>query len=456
VVRPLERGEATLYLQCAEALRRLAPRRTTEVWAAVQSACLVGAAGGWTTAACAADLRSCQALLQPERHDAFEMACLTRFALRRGDVPAAPLYLAVRAARRACAANPDDAEALMVLGESYRQLLARTAERAWQERLPPLVELRRAQATWALNQAIAIRPDLVQAHFNLGRLYLEMDYKDLALDHLQTYQNLIRRAGPPPGVSAEEFRATEEESQKHLVQLAGAVEVRKKLIASQSRGKVFDRAMLAARKGLAGKARDLLLGADIAAFGRRGMALELELLLMTGRARDVREWTTPELKEGLKATTYHWLRVRAFAALGDYALAEEEMIRLGAADQDPRRAEPRALIALAVAQAIAAEQPLGSSVATPPLRPIGRVALGQFVTELAKGMCQQADTTTVRGLLALEAGQVDEAEVAFRLGLAFCRDEAALASGGGLDFDARPIAQGCLQWLDSVWSQPRP
>ena len=57
--------------------------------------------------------------------------------------------------------------------------------------------------------------------------------------------------------------------------------------------RVADRAALAMQKGLAGKARDLLLESDLAAFGPQGMELELELLLRTGRARDVRDWTDP-------------------------------------------------------------------------------------------------------------------------------------------------------------------
>ena len=66
---------------------------------------------------------------------------------------------------------------------------------------------------------------------------------------------------------------------------------------------------------------------------------------------------------------------------------------------------------------------------------------------LAQRMANEADATVLQGLLALEVGEVDEAEVAFRLALLFWRDEAAAAAGGGLDFGGRVVAQECLKWL---------
>ncbi len=52
---------------------------------------------------------------------------------------------------------------------------------------------------------------------------------------------------------------------------------------------VFDKATTAwADYGLAGKQLSILLASDVASFGREGMGLELELLLHTGRVKDVR------------------------------------------------------------------------------------------------------------------------------------------------------------------------
>ena len=58
-----------------------------------------------------------------------------------------------------------------------------------------------------------------------------------------------------------------------------------------------------------------------------------------------------------------------------------------------------------------------------------------------------ANANVFRGLLALEEGNLDDAEVAFRLALAMWQDEAAAPSGSGLEFNARPVAQAALRWL---------
>jgi hypothetical protein len=70
-------------------------------------------------------------------------------------------------------------------------------------------------------------------------------------------------------------------------------------------------------------------------------------------------------------------------------------------------------------------------------RSLGRAA--RPVTSLR----DEANANTFRGLLALERGDVDEAEVAFRLALDLWQ------GGAGLDFKARPLAEDGLRWLGS-------
>ena len=100
-----------------------------------------------------------------------------------------------------------------------------------------------------------------------------------------------------------------------------------------------------------------------------------------------------------------------------------------------------------VGQAILDEQPAAAIWPALVLRARGRLRLETRTESLAKDMRQVANATVFRGLLALEEGNVDEADIAFRLALALWGDEAAAASGAGLDFNARPIAQACLRWL---------
>jgi tetratricopeptide (TPR) repeat protein len=306
-----------------------------------------------------------------------------------------------------------------------------------------------------LNQAIFLQPDLAQAHFNLGWLYREMGYFDLALSHLQTHRQLIQQAGPPSGLSAEQFREQDAQFEKELEPLVRAVADAEKKYAGEATGlRVVNRALLAAQWGLAGKARDMLLESDWAAFGRRGMALELELQLKTGRAKEVREWTDlGEDRADQKAalgTSYYWLRAQALAASGDYALAEEELAQLASHGRNPEGLPPRKAMARVIGEAILNQQPGPGPLASLLEQAFFRGPFQSDFTAIAQKLRQEADATVLRGLLALEEGDVDEADVAFRLSLELWKDETTAASGGGLDFGGRVIAQACLEWLEQA------
>jgi tetratricopeptide (TPR) repeat protein len=376
-----------------------------------------------------------------------------QFALHRDDTPPALLYLAVRAARRAIAVNPDDAQAYLVLGESYVRLLQSTRERIWGEQLPELVELRRVQAAAALNQAVSLKPGFAQAHLSLSRLYGEMGYLDLTLEHLRAYTKLIHEAGNPPEVSAEQFREQEASYDEELKELTKEVEKRDNTHAVATVDmKVLERAFRAWHDGLAGKARDLLLQSDIAAFGPRGMALELELLLKTGRPRPVLEWIGPEQVEALGTQPYHWLHVQALAASGDYALAEEECNllspSLGSSPQGQESVRMREGMALQISQRALDERPKERSLPEIYRRRFDQSDFRNGLARLAQILRREADVTVLRGLLALEEGDTDEAEIAFRTALSYWKDAASATSGGGLEFNGRPVAQGCLEWLE--------
>src|SRR5262249_53733164 len=174
-----------------------------------------------------------------------------------------------------------------------------------------LVQLRQAQASAALNQALALQPNLAQAHLSLVRLYQALGYFDLTLDHMRAFLKLSREADPrrdPTGPGREAASADEEMADKLAEEVAKRLDEHTVAAAEM---RVGDRAVLALEKGLAGRARDLLLESDLAAFGNQGMALELELLLRTGRTREVRQWTGPDQKAALGTAAYHWLRAQA-------------------------------------------------------------------------------------------------------------------------------------------------
>jgi tetratricopeptide (TPR) repeat protein len=467
--RPVDQEEATLHLFHADALRRSAPRRRQTAWQSCQLAALIAASGQWTAPpAGLLDARLRLSILEPlTPHPSSGYALLPvldqmahawrqQFYRQHDDTAPALPYLAVRAARRALTVNPDDAQAYLVLGESYLRLLHDTRERVWAEQMPELLQLRRCQASAALNQAIYLKPSFAQAHLSLSRLYGEMGYLDLTLEHLRTYAKLMREAGPPPGVSIQQFLEQQAPLQDELSQLAREVEKRTDSFVVASAGwKVGDRAVKAFQEGLAGKARDLLLESDIAAFGPKGMSLELELLLRTGRPRDVRDWIGPEQKAML-GTSYHWLRAQAHAALGEYPRAREECNELAGslAEAVPGReaVQFREVIALLVGKRVLGEGSAVMSIGDLIWKTAERFEFHNRLGGLVQSLKREADVTVLRGLLALEEGDADEAEIAFREAVSVWKDEESAASGAGLDFNGRALAQNCLRWLqESAW-----
>ncbi len=302
-----------------------------------------------------------------------------------------------------------------------------------------------------MNQALALRPDLIQAHLSLSGLYGQMECLDLALHHLRSYVKVLQAAGPPPGVSAEQFRDMEARFRQELDRQARIVEQRSNNYVVASAGwKVGDRAMKAWQEGLGGTARDLLLESDISAFGPKGMAMELELMLRTGRARDVRDWLDSE-KKAVLGKNYHWMRMQALAALGEYDLAREECNAfagsLGQSDPSGQPVHYREIMALLIGQRVLGEHSEKRTLFDGFWKAIGRTQFSNQLGELIKILKREADVTVLRGLLALEEGDADEAEIAFRQALSIWKDAASAASGSGLDFNGRVIAQACLEWL---------
>jgi len=312
--------------------------------------------------------------------------------------------------------------------------------------------VRSVQASAALNRAIALKPNLAPAHLALYDLYLEMNYLDLALDHLRTYVKLVKQGAPREGAAAKAFGERLAQIEETLGVLTSEVEERENSYAAEaSGGLVLDRATLASMKGLARKARDILLESDVAAFGEKGMELELRLLLTTGRSRDVRDWVGPEDKERLGAAGYHWLQIQALAADGDYARLQEEFGELAQAltlvGQGQDAVPVRKTMAAMVAQTVLDERPGDGPVAYLVRRAPARKQMLERLPGLARSLAQLADLSVLRGLMSLEEGRVSEAEFAFREALALWQNEAAAATGGGLDFNGRPVAQDCLEWL---------
>jgi tetratricopeptide (TPR) repeat protein len=433
--------EATIRNLQAEVLRQSAPLRHADAWRRMQVAGLIASTNNRSGAAALLDANV--RILH-----GFGFHYHSAFAESRDDSPVAVLYLAIRAARRAIAADPSDALAHAALGEAYLRLLRSTRERAWSRLFSELVQLRRTQAAAALNRAIALDPNLAFAHFQLATLYYELGFLDLALDHNRAFLNSFRRHGAASRI--EGSSAIVEAAQQQLAQLAESVGERQSQFDRESAGmRVLDRATLARDMGLAGKARDILLASDISAFGAAGLALELELLLRTGRVLEVREWTSPEQEVAL-GPTYHWLRVQALAANGEYYLAQAECTRLAVEGSVVSESSPRMVIAVLAGQTILDGGRVFRHAGQPAWDLFRHSAFRTQVSQLIAALRREADVIALRGLLSLEAGETDVAVADFRRALATWGSAEAAADRSGIDFNARRLCQGALEWIESV------
>lgn len=462
-----DRDEAAVDLLRAEAERRGAAARHQVAWQATQVAGLVAAAAGGRVPGALLDARTRYELALPEvtatgglAHPLGRLLEVFGPAFReaRGDTSPAALYLAVRAGRRAVAANPLDAQAHAVLGEAYFRLIRDTREAAWARPLSELGQLRRAQASTALNQAVSLSPGLAVAHLHLADLYQDMSFLDLALKHLREYLAAVHRSGPPAGARADSYRAAIATAEDRVDRLADLVREREASFDRQAGElRVYDRALLATELGLAGKARDILLASDISAFGADGMTLELQLLSRTGRAREVRDWIAAEHQEAL-GSLYLWLRAQAFAAGGDYTLARDVCGQLAAAGLDPTVPNPpgtgaRQLAAARIGMAILDGQS-GSpgNRAGPVWKAFRESDYRNLLRQLVSAMRREADALTLRGLLALEEGDTASAAADFRRALRIWD----APEGAPIDFNGRLAARQALDWIESVPPGPAP
>jgi tetratricopeptide (TPR) repeat protein len=371
--------------------------------------------------------------------------------------PPEALLLAVRAARRALATNPDDARAFQLLGAAYVRLARQTREEGWQALLPGLAAVRHAQALTALEQAVLRGPDLDEAHALLARLYYEDGQMDRSLDHLHARLRIaaqeVKQRGPGAAAAAERQAALQPEVEA----LEALVRRSQEIYAANTEGqtepsKVFDRARLAARHGLSRKALEMLLASHPAIFGKSGAQMQLELMLQAGRAFEVRAWLEPDHEAVLGYSPYHWLQVQAAAACGDYAAADAELDKLSeevrqVGVSQEQHVPVRSAVAQRVAGAVLARPvveagPAGLAGALfeqfEALRPLG---------DPAALLRKEADFHVLRGLLALESGAVEDARGHFRAALEVWGDSGQATTGAGLDFLARPIAQEMLRRL---------
>src|SRR5262249_39360242 len=150
-------------------------------------------------------------------------------------------------------------------------------------------------------------PDLDATRFNLANLYQSMDQTELALPLYQEALKRQRRTGVSAGDSMEQYSARLRSLEENVKSLEAIVKRQRDLHeANSSQLTIADRAEQATQKGLAQTALNTLLDADSASFGPPGLKLEMELLLLTGRVQEVRDWLTEDYLNPMGEMDFRW------------------------------------------------------------------------------------------------------------------------------------------------------
>jgi hypothetical protein len=143
------------------------------------------------------------------------------------------------------------------------------------------------------------------------------------------------------------------------------------------------------------------------------------------------------------------------AVMGDYAAADEELARMIAFTLPARgdlsgEAVVRGEMAKVLGQIILNDWRLDRTPVTLMLNvDAERQLMSQFQRHLNL-LRQGAELTALRGLLDLEVGDVAGAESRFRECMAVWQSDAAVASGAGIDFSGRRLAQRYLERIDAA------
>lgn len=355
------------------------------------------------------------------------------------DLPALPL-LAVRAARRALAANPDDANAYLRLGQAYLALWEKTGELPLSGGNTLLLDLRHIQIVTALEQAVLCDPDNIAAHRLLGRIYLQRRYLDAALDHVRAELRLTQRNGPRRGEKPETYRGRLGDLERQVGELQRVVEAnQQRFDASNPEGNADPaaRAKAALTLGLPRRAlEDILTPVPPVLLQSGGLQLEMQLMLRLGRAEQLRgplldpQWEhdqanlswlelpvppVPGYPRSYRLPAYSWFRFCWAAAVGNYDLAEKQVNDLLKQLNDRRQQQLQAL-RRSLTLALTSELGFFSDGQLLMLRPAAHdarvVAMSSFVPVLAF-LGDQADVSVLDGLLALERGSPQLAEQSF-------------------------------------------
>jgi len=378
--------------------------------------------------------------------------------------PAELLLLAVRAARRSAAENPDDPEACRAV-ERSTTALALAQENHWTKSRPrPSLSadelrglrearrpidagavpwltrsigfrqlLRRIQVLTAIHHTLLAEPNDLLAHAQLAELYWSMSFYDVAVEHLREQLRLMK---------AEEQERSDPQRKAELLQWEQLLSDRERQVNDMQRYAALQLTKVPPRMqplaafrafGLARQALTALAAQDPVDLSPEEADVLIFLHLTLGQAEQLRGQLTETQRTLLGPLDYEQYRVLQAAALGDYAEADRALERmLGSAPL-----KPTALPLLNMLQAITFGQlqphVLNRRMLAPVMQDQAQIGLRHFLHQR-----KMKDLEVLRGMLALEVGDVDKAKKLF---------QQTLENSAGIDFESRPIAVRYLQLL---------
>ena len=345
--------------------------------------------------------------------------------------------LAIRSARAAVAAHPDDADAWVSLAHAYLLMKNTTSESLNFAFLSPLLELRRMQAAAALMQAVNLKPNLPWVHDSLARLFAEMQFFDLALRHRELQVRQLRAAGPAPGEDAHLFADRVDRIQQDVDSMRTVVQENENRFVVQTQAMAGDplgRARRALDLALAGKAlEEVLLRSHPDLYGTEGLNLLARLLLLTGRAWQAKDLLqNPDLRSRPEAMgdimlpgganwayrfpAYDWYDLGMSAATGDYDRAAAALARLREQMKQAGETIERQ-VAPELARRVTAEVGLGAAPSMLPPRLFARMRRDESAGLLVSTqflVVERADLHVLDGMLRLERGQPGAAREQFQ------------------------------------------
>jgi tetratricopeptide (TPR) repeat protein len=306
--------------------------------------------------------------------------------LKRTELPPGEILLAIRAARRAVDASPENADCHVALALGYQRLWTAEEAPTLGSRNSRLQQLRQVLVMSALQNAVALRPDWPVAHFDLAEAYKRLGYLDLELEERQECVRASRAEGPGPRELPQDFDERIEKLDQLLHERERETridEVRNDYELNANGKPPAAQVQEAMNRGLVKEALDILRRTSVNELGPDVAQILIHLDVLTGQFEELFR-----AQVGLP----DWYGVMVSWSLGDYDRADEMLRQM----IDGKERDLAAELVMLTRQELFVGQ-------IDPLLPLQ-------LTQRAAAAYEVADLRILRGLLALEIGNTARAQ----------------------------------------------